>query len=92
MSHLMVVTRLKSKAMQRKGNVPLILEYHVSEETAPYLGELLRFCHFRRYYFELEYDWDKLDYLQKVFAKVAQRLPSDLAAFQAFLGQLRHGE
>ena len=64
----------------------------IGEETAPYLGELLRFRPFRRYYFELEYDWDKLDYLQKVFAKVAQRLPSDLAAFQAFLGQLRHGE
>jgi hypothetical protein len=37
MSHLLVVTRLQSKAMQRKGTVPLMLEYGVSDETAPYL-------------------------------------------------------
>jgi len=64
----------------------------IGEETAQYLGELLRFRHFRRYYFELEYDWDKLDYLQKVFTKVAERLPGDLAAFQSFLGRLRQLE
>ena len=39
----------------------------LGEKTAKQLGELMRFRHFRRYYFELEYDWDKLDYLQKVF-------------------------
>jgi len=37
MSHLLVVSRLNSKAMQRKANVPLMLEYPVSPETAPYL-------------------------------------------------------
>jgi len=37
MSHLLVVARLKSKAMQRKTNVPLMLEYKVAPETAPYL-------------------------------------------------------
>ncbi len=37
MSHLLVVTRLRSKAMQRKTNVPLMMEYNVSDETAPYL-------------------------------------------------------
>lgn len=37
MSHLLVVARLKSKAMQRKSNVPLMLEYKVAPETAPYL-------------------------------------------------------
>jgi len=37
MSHLLVVTRLQSKAMQRKTTVPLMVEYTVSEETAPYL-------------------------------------------------------
>lgn len=37
MSHLLHVSRLVSKAMQRKGTVPLMLEYTVPEETAPYL-------------------------------------------------------
>lgn len=37
MAHLLTVHRLKSKAMQRKNNVPLLLEFQVNEETAPYL-------------------------------------------------------
>lgn len=37
MAHLLNVQRLKSKAMQRKSNVPLILEFRVNAETAPYL-------------------------------------------------------
>ena len=60
----------------------------IGDETAQWLGELMRFRHFRRYYFELEYDWDKLDYLQKVFAKVNERLPADLQVFKGFLGRL----
>jgi len=37
MSHLLHVSRLQSKAVGRKGVVPLMLEYTVPEETAPYL-------------------------------------------------------
>jgi hypothetical protein len=37
MAHLLVVSRLQSKALQRKGSVPLALEFPVSSETAPYL-------------------------------------------------------
>ena len=57
----------------------------VDEQTARWLGELLKFRHFRRYYFELEYDWDKLDYLQKVFGKIHERLRADLVSFKTFL-------
>ena len=60
----------------------------ISEETAGWLRELMKFRHFRRYYFELEYDWDKLDYLQTVFNKVGERLPGDLQGFASFLQQL----
>jgi ribonuclease HepT-like protein len=60
----------------------------ISDDTAGWLGELMKFRHFRRYYFELDYDWDKLDYLQTVFGKVVQRLPSDLQSFASFLRQL----
>ena len=44
----------------------------VSEEALPALSELLRFRHFKRYYFELEYDWDRLDFL---VAKLRQAHP-----------------
>lgn len=37
MSHLLHVSRLQSKAAQRKGVMPLMLEFQVPEETAPYL-------------------------------------------------------
>lgn len=37
MSHLLHVTRLQSKAMQRKGTMPLMVEFQVPEATAPYL-------------------------------------------------------
>jgi hypothetical protein len=37
MSNLLVVQRVQSKALQRKGTVPLMIEYGVSKETAPYL-------------------------------------------------------
>lgn len=60
----------------------------IGEQTVTWLGELLKFRHFRRYYFELEYDWDKLDYLQKVFGKVHARLPAELASFKIFLRRL----
>lgn len=61
------------------------------DETAAALGEILKFRHFRRYYFEMEYDWDKLDYLQKVFARIRQSVPKELAAFQEFLRRLFAG-
>jgi len=60
----------------------------IGEETARWLDELMKFRHFHRYYFELDYDWDKLDYLQTTFSKVVKRLPSDIESFARFLRQL----
>lgn len=37
MSHLLHVTRLQSKVLQRQGVVPLMVEFTVPAETAPYL-------------------------------------------------------
>jgi len=37
MSHLLGVMRLQTKAMQKNGNTPIIVDFNVSEETAPYL-------------------------------------------------------
>lgn len=60
----------------------------ISDTSAAALAELMKFRHFRRYYFELEYDWDKLEYLQKVFARIRGRIPGELETFRAFLACL----
>ena len=52
------------------------------------LSELLRFRHFKRYYFKLEYDWDRLDFL---IAKLRQAHPlvvRDLERFGRFMGAM----
>lgn len=60
----------------------------ISEETFDLLSEFLKFRHFRRYYFEFEYDWDKIEYLQKKYSRVKPLIGQDLDAFSAFLKQL----
>lgn len=37
MSNLLQVVRVRPKAAVKKGNVPLIMEFHIPPETAPYL-------------------------------------------------------
>lgn len=74
----------------------LMVDYYTCAETlflriSQFFRELMRFRHFWRYYFEPEYDWEKLGYLQGVFARVTARLPSDLASFAGFLEGLLGG-
>lgn len=57
----------------------------VSEENYPKLLELLKFRHFRRYYFELEYDWDRLEFLRKKFEEAHSLVLEDLERFIEFL-------
>ncbi len=60
----------------------------ISDDTAALLSELLRFRHFKRYYFEFDYDWDKIDFLRRKFDRVLPALESDLALFTQFLHSL----
>lgn len=46
-----------------KLTIPGIRPPAIKEETYLALRELLRFRHFSRYYVELDYDWDRLDFL-----------------------------
>jgi len=57
----------------------------ISEENYPRLLELLKFRHFRGYYFELEYDWDRLEYLRKNFNEAHPPVTEDLERFIGFL-------
>lgn len=67
-----------------------IREAVISDETYNILVELLKFRHFKRYYFELEYDWDKLDFIQKKFNQANERVNKDLSEFLIFLENLEH--
>ncbi|MBF0120401.1 MAG: hypothetical protein HQK79_16315 [Desulfobacterales bacterium] len=52
------------------------------------LLELLKFRHFSRYYFELDYDWDKLKFLLKKFNDIHIQIRTDLSIFDYFLNKL----
>ena len=60
----------------------------VSRENQSRLAELLKFRHFRRYYFELEYDWDRLAFLRKKLDQAHPVVLRDLATFDEFLRAL----
>ena len=66
-----------------------IREPVLSEKTYCLLLELMKFRHFRHYYFEMEYDWDKLDYLQRKFEALQTLVADDLDRFKLFLERLR---
>jgi hypothetical protein len=57
----------------------------ISDKTHSILLELLRFRHFRRYYFEFDYDWDKLEYLEKKYNQVKGMVENDFVMFEEFL-------
>lgn len=60
----------------------------VSEANYPALLELQRFRHFKRYYFDLDYDWDRLDYLRKKLDAAHPVAVADLRVFMDFLRAL----
>lgn len=58
----------------------------ISEQTRDALRELMRFRHFKRYYLELDYDWDKLQFLEKKLNGCRNEV---LREVHLFLDQLR---
>ena len=68
--------------------IPGVRPRVVARATHDRLLELLRFRHFRRYYFELEYDWDKLDMLRKKLIEVMPMVKADLDDFTSFVQNL----
>jgi hypothetical protein len=65
-----------------------IRERVIGNDVYYLLRELLKFRHFKRYYFQIDYDWDKLEYLQKKFSYLRPLIKKDLAGFQNFLNRL----
>ena len=60
----------------------------VSESNQGNLIELLKFRHFRRYYFEVEYDWDRLDFLVRKLEQAHPMVQADMERFLKFLRAL----
>ena len=60
----------------------------VSEAAFSPLFELLKFRHFKRYYFELQYDWERLDFLVAKLRQVHPLVVRDLERFAAFVGEV----
>lgn len=69
--------------------IPGVRPQILSDRTAELLGEIIRFRHFRRYYYALDYDWRRLDALIAVFADANSGLMADL---EGFLSKLAEGE
>jgi len=68
-------------------NIQGVRKAVISDQTYPILLELMKFRHFKRYYFEFDYDWDKLEFLEKKYNDVRYFLNMDLDEFEAFLEQ-----
>jgi hypothetical protein len=63
----------------------------IGEATHRALRELLRFRHFKRYYFEFDYDWDRLDFLRKKLSDARGRVRVELDAFMSALETIASG-
>jgi hypothetical protein len=58
------------------------------DETYTMLKEILRFRHFKRYYFEFDYDRDRMDFLKKKYIQSYNLVKDDLNNYKYFLQQL----
>ena len=65
-----------------------VRESVISDNTYASLLELLKFRHFKRYYFQMNWDWDKIEFLQKKLRQVHPVLLDELKVFVVFLKKL----
>ena len=68
--------------------IPGVRKAVIRDETYDVADELLRFRHFKRYYFEFRYDWDRIQFLGTEFKKLTQLLQQDLEDYINFLEEL----
>lgn len=61
--------------------IPDVRPRVLSEACHASLRELMRFRHFKRYYFEFDYDWDKLMFLEKKYRDARDCVRTDLRSF-----------
>ncbi|TVR57794.1 MAG: hypothetical protein EA426_11395 [Spirochaetaceae bacterium] len=57
----------------------------ISETTYSLMDELMRFRHFKRYYYQLQFDWPRLENLLTVRERVHEQLLVELNVFKQFV-------
>jgi len=78
--------RWHAELLERMGMaIPGVRPAVISDKTQAALRELMRFRHFSRYYVELEYDWERLDFLLLKYAVVKDALGCELTRFHDLL-------
>lgn len=68
--------------------IPGVRKAVLSQESYLLLDELRRFRHFKRYYFDFDYDWLKLDYLKIIYDKLVPLITLGLESYINFLREL----
>lgn len=78
----------KELLLKMRIEIPGIRKAVLSHESYLLLDELRRFRHFKRYYFDFEYDWCKLDYLKIVYEKLVPLMEKEFEQYINFLWEL----
>ncbi|MDA3950884.1 MAG: hypothetical protein PF508_16880 [Spirochaeta sp.] len=82
-------TRWHSDLLRRMSmDIPDTRPAVLSSATVSKLDELMRFRHFKRYYFQLEWDWSRLDHMVATVRALQPMLIEELLTFRAFLESL----
>lgn len=69
-------------------NIESIRPALLSKQSYLPLEELLRFRHFRRYYFSFDYDWDKLTLIDKKYVLAIAHVVIDINKFVEYLHKI----
>jgi len=69
-------------------DVPGIRKRLLGDDTYNALKEILRFRHFKRYYFEFNYDRDRIQFLEKKYRDSYSLIKDDLSGYKEFLNRL----
>ena len=69
-------------------SIPNIREPVISGATYHSLSELLRFRHFKRYYLEFDYDWDRLELIIKKIDAVRTRVRREIEDYIRYIESL----
>ncbi len=66
-------------------DIPNIRKAVLSKGSYQLLDELRRFRHFKRYYYDFDYDWQRLDYLRGIYEKLFPLINNELSSYIDFL-------
>lgn len=68
--------------------VPGVRKKVLQNKTYDALKEILRFRHFKRYYFDFDYDKDRIEFLEKKYLESYLYITKDLNNYKNFLYEL----